>query len=463
MCVLLWLLDLEQNIQSKNSYWNIIQVAIPMGVSIMIPQISVFANTAFLGNFNSKVSSISAQDVLSVAGVAGVYYLVFALITLGLATGMLMLMSRKAGLNDHQGVGRYFSHGIILGFGLSWLLILICLLFSSSFFDYSLHNEGIEALGLDFVRIRVWGLPFLAAGFATNMFFVATKNTPYMIISAICQAVVNIALDYIFIFGNLGVAEMGIEGAAYASVCAEFTLWAVNFGILFGFSRFRVYAISFFSKIKLSLIKEIFIKSSPLMLQFFITIGAWEVFFILIEHLGKLQLAASQVLRSLYGMIGIVVWALAHTSNSMVSNLIGQGLNEHVIPLIKKIVTVSVLYAIIVGALIFGLADHVLSFYTDSLELKLEAKSALLVVLLAGLVFGAASISFNSMLGFGETRRVLFYEIFTVIVYLIYIFVIIEWLRLPLWAAWTSEILYWLVTFLLSAYYIRSKRWITKI
>lgn len=461
MCVLLWLLSEIQNIQSKNSYLNIIQVAIPMGVSIMIPQLSVFANTAFLGNFKSAISEVSAADVLSVSGVAGVYYLVFALITLGLATGLLMLMSRRAGVNDYVGLGRYFSHGIALGFFLSLALIFLCLIASDSFFDYSLTKPEIKDLAGKFIDIRVWGMPFLAAGFAANMFFVATNNTSYMIVSAICQAAVNILMDYLLIYGNMGFPEMGIEGAAWASVFAEMVLFLVNFILLFSIPKFKDYSIRLFSKINLSLIKEIFIKASPLMLQFFITIGAWEIFFILIEHLGKLELAASQVLRSLYGMLGIVVWALAHTSNSMVSNLMGQKEHQEVIPLIKKVMKISIVYILIVGVIIYLLSNYILDFYTNSTDLKLMVKETLPIVLFAGLIFGASSIAFNSMLGFGDTRRNLRYELITVFIYLIYIFVVIEYLRLPLWVAWTSEILYWLVTLLLSAYYIRSKKWIT--
>jgi Na+-driven multidrug efflux pump len=99
-----------------------------------------------------------------------------------------------------------------------------------------------------------------------------------------------------------------------------------------GFYRtFRIATyLQFDSKISIQTLKV----SAPLILQYVFSIGGWQVFYLYVEHLGVTQLAASHILRSVLGIVSIGTWALASTCNTMVSNIIGQGKQEQVLPLL---------------------------------------------------------------------------------------------------------------------------------
>ncbi len=448
------------NIQSHNSYRNILQVALPMALAIMIPQISILANAIFLGNYTSTDGLIEGKNVLAVVGVAGIFYLVFAMTLFGLASGMLMLMSRQAGDNNHKGVGVYYSNGMILGLFFSLLLLVFSYFFAPYFFSWTLEDNLIETLAVQFMNIRIWGLPFIFIAHLGNMLFVSTNNTKLMLYGTLGQTIVQILLDYVLIYGHWGCAEMGIEGAAWASVAAEFTFFMVVYGLIYFMPRFKVYAINIFRSFDMALIKESFVKSSPLMMQFMISIGSWEVFFIYIEHLGENELAASHILRSVYGMVGIFVWALANTANSMVSNIYAQKRFDDIIPLIKRIVIMSLSYAAIISIIILTFSDYFLSFYTSDTQVLALASTTLITVVIASLLFSVSTIYFNSLLGMGKTKRNLVYELIVIVAYLIYCTIVIEQLRLPLWVAWSSEFVYWIFILSLCANYIHSKKWV---
>ena len=72
--------------------------------------------------------------------------------------------------------------------------------------------------------------------------------------------------------------------------------------------------------------KTILIQSSPLVLQYAISIISWEFFFILVSHDGALALDISQLMRLIFGFCGMFILAFAATANTMVSNVIGQGM-----------------------------------------------------------------------------------------------------------------------------------------
>jgi MATE family multidrug resistance protein len=61
-----------------------------------------------------------------------------------------------------------------------------------------------------------------------------------------------------------------------------------------------------------------------LVLQYVISVTTWLVFFLLLEQRGDSAKAISNVMRNVFGLAGVFVWAFASTSNAMVSNLMGQ-------------------------------------------------------------------------------------------------------------------------------------------
>ena len=77
------------------------------------------------------------------------------------------------------------------------------------------------------------------------------------------------------------------------------------------------------------------------MLQYFLSMATWFVFFVAVERLGQRELAIANIVRSIYIVLLIPVNALATTTNSLVSNAIGAGGIQHVIPLINKIARFS--------------------------------------------------------------------------------------------------------------------------
>lgn len=448
-----------QQIQVQNTYRNIIQLALPISIAILIPQLNMLTNTVFLGNYKPSHHDFSTQDLLAASGIAGIYYLTIVMVGYGLVSGMLMLMSRRAGENDAKGLGKILSNGIILCLALSAILIALSWLIAPWIFRLAIHEKSIQTAAISFIQIRCWGLPFIMLCQLSNSFFLATSNSKKIIMGSVVQTVVNIAMDYVCIFGAMGVPEMGLNGTAFASVMSEVVYFVVVFLIIHRTKNFKPYAIVYFKNIDFPLMKETIIKSSPLIIQYLLSIGAWEVFFIFVEHLGKAESAVSQILRSVFSIVGVVTWALGSTSNSMVSNLIGQGEEQKVIPLIKKIITISLSISLILGLPIVLFPTYFLSLLTTDVSLVEMGKVSLRIVVFATWMLSISTICFNGVLGTGNTRINMVFEFIAIILYITYISVVVEYLHLPLPYAWCSEFVYWLSLFIMSSLYLYSGRW----
>lgn len=100
------------------SYKQILQIALPITLAILVPQVNFVVNTIFLGHLN--------EESLGNAGITGVYYLIFALAANGLNSAMQTVFSRFAGSGD---IGM-FRYSIAQGIRLSLIFSAICVLFT---------------------------------------------------------------------------------------------------------------------------------------------------------------------------------------------------------------------------------------------------------------------------------------------------------------------------------------------
>jgi Na+-driven multidrug efflux pump len=257
--------------------------------------------------------------------------------------------------------------------------------------------------------------------------------------------------------------QMGFNGAAYASIIAEGVGLLVIYAVIHAKGIHK--AFSFFESWKLEgeMVKMILIKSSPLILQFALSIITWEYFYILIEHHGARDLAVSNTMRNVFGIAGIFSWAFAATSNTMVSNVIGQGKKDEVMPLIIRISKVSFSFSLCITLLFNLFPEVLLSLFGQGEDFIVYATPVLRVVSSALLLQSFSVVWLNAVTGTGNTAVNLMIELVTLFLYTAYVYFVLEVWNLSLVWGWVSEWVYWISMFSMAFVYMRSGRWKKKV
>ena len=439
------------SLQVQLSGRQILAIAFPIALSILVPQFNFIVNNIFLGGLG--------QRELAVAGITGVYYLIFAVLGQGLNNGLQALISRRAGENKLNDIGVLFAQGVRISIVLSIVGILLTWLVAPVIIRATLSDPESANMAIRFLHIRILGLPFLYLYQMRNALLVGINQSKFLIIGTTTEAVINIVLDYGLIYGHFGLPAMGFNGAAIASIASEVAGLLVIFLIITNNSVIRSLQLFKLTKFHLTNTKLILRQSSPLMLQFAISIISWEFFYILIEHDGTLALAVSNTMRNLFGFFGCFTWAFAATTNSMVSNVIEQGLMEEVMPLIKRIIFFSLGMSIIVFCLLNLFPTAFLSVYGQGPEFIAAAIPVLRVVSAAMLLMSIGVVWMNAVTGTGNSNMNLITESVAIVLYCVYTYLVLEVWNLPITVGWASEWLYWMTLFLPSYWYMRSGRW----
>lgn len=443
--------DLRVEISNR----QIFKIALPISFAILVPQVNFITNNIFLGHYS--------QHALAVASITGVYYLVFGMIGFGLNNGLQTLISRRAGENRPEEIGKIFGQGVFISLIIAVIGILLTWFVAPLILKNVLHSSKIANDAIEFLKIRIWGLPFLYIYQMRNALLVGTNNSRYLVSGTLAETVANVLFDYLFIFGHFGFPEMGLNGAAVASIIAEFTGMFVIFLVIHrkGITRrFALFDHLRWNNTNAKLISSI---SLPLIFQLAISLISWEYFYILIEHHGQTALAVSNIMRNIFGLIGCITWAFAATTSAMVSNMIGQGRKEEVMALIWRIIKISMGLSLVIVLLINLFPAALLSAYGQSEAFIVAAIPVTRIVTAAMMLMSFAVIWMNAVTGTGNSRVTFAIELITIILYCIYVYFVVERFFLPITYGWMSEWLYWLSIFSFSWWYMRSGKWKSKV
>jgi len=439
------------DLQLNTSYRHILGMALPISLALLVPQINFITNNIFLSGLG--------ESELASAGITGVYYLIFAVIGNGLNNGLQALISRRAGQNLPREIGKLFYHGAWAAIALAVLGISITYAFAPMIMRQVIHDPVIADQVINFLLIRIWGLPLLYLYSMRNAFLVGTNQTRFLVFGTLSEAVVNIILDYGLIYGKLGLPEIGFNGAAYASIIAEASGLIVIYFVIRLKGLHRRFALFESFTFDLSIFKLIFERSSPLIVQYAISIISWEYFYILIEHHGARDLAISNTMRNIFGLSGIFSWAFASATNSMVSNIIGQNKHHEVLPLIRKILGISFIFALFTAAVLNIWPEWFLSFYGQGDDFIEHGIPVMRVVSVGLLMMSFGTVWLNAVTGTGNTIVNLRIEAITIVIYSVYTYVVLEYMKLPITWGWASEWVYWISMFSMAYVYMKSGRW----
>lgn len=350
----------------------------------------------------------------------------------------------------------------MFSFIMAAVLAVVMYIFAGPLIRMLITSDTIYEATYQFFTWRIWGFLFAFLNVMFRAFYIGITNTKVLTLSSVVMALVNVVLDYGLVFGELGLPQMGVRGAALASVIAEAS--SLVFFLIYTYCKvdLRKYGFRRSFRIDFGMVGRILQISSFTMVQYFLAMAIWFVFFMALERLGQRELAIANIVRSVYIVLLIPVQALATTANTLVSNLIGAGGTDKVIALLHRISGISFLIMVVCVALTVIFPDPILSIYTSDSGLVAESIPALYVVCASMLLASLANIYFNGISGTGNTQAALGVEVGVQVFYALYVIVVGMVLRQPVEICFTTEIIYYVLMLIFSLIYLKKAKWQNK-
>lgn len=433
------------------SYRNIWRISYPLILSFLATSVINVTDTAFMG----RISDVA----LGAAGLGGIYFMIFLMTAVGLGIGAQIIMARYHGEGNLSRIGRVFDHLIYLMVVLGISMIGVHFLIGPAVLDLVIESDNILESCIAYMDIRALSFvpAFLAVGYRS--FLTGVSSTRAISYASGVMAGLNLVFNYALVFGNFGFPRLEIEGAAWASVLSEVSgllffmiwVWWKKFGK--EFSAFQ------FNNPDFSVIKNMLKIGFPIMIQHVVALISWLTFFLMIEGMGERALAISNVVRGAYSILMIPMIGIAQATQTLVSNLIGQGGTELVPKLIKRLVITCVGSSFVIMALNYINPELTLSIFTNDVSLVQESLPIIPIISISILIFALGVVLLSVVSGTGNTRTTLYIEVSTLILYLSYLYVVVHGIPSSLEVVWMSEFVYFIFISIFAYGYTRTGKW----
>lgn len=310
------------------TYKQIWLINYPVMVSLLMEQLINLTDTIFLGH-------VGATE-LGACALANMYCSAIYMLGLGFSMGLQVLIARQNGAGNYRETGNSFCQGILFLSLLAIILTLLSSAFSPWILKQFIQSPAIYDAAIQYVDWRMRSLLFAFPLLAIRAFYVGTTRTGILTRNALLMEGCNVVFHYLLIFGKAGLPQLGIAGAAIASMLAELVAL-----ILLGIHMSqrvdrKLYGLRF--RMDFRLMFQLLSLSVWTMVRSFFCIAPWFLFFVAIEHLGETQLAAANIVRSISMLFFIIVNSFVTTSISLVSNLVGSHEKEQILPVCRKVI-----------------------------------------------------------------------------------------------------------------------------
>ncbi|MCR5214834.1 MAG: MATE family efflux transporter [Eubacterium sp.] len=237
----------------------IVSMSIPMMISMLVQALYNIVDSMF-------VSRLS-EDALTAVTLAFPLQMIIISTGSGMGVGVNAILSRALGEKNQKLADKAACNGIFLSL-LSFLIFIpIGLFVAKPFIDSQTSNSDIAYMGTSYLRICC----VFSLGVFMQMIFErllqSTGRTILSMISQVTGAVINMILDPMLIFGIGTFPEMGIKGAAYATVCGQTLAAILGFVLNICFNKEINFTLRRVLKPSISTIKKIFVIGIPSMLM----------------------------------------------------------------------------------------------------------------------------------------------------------------------------------------------------
>ena len=400
----------------------------------------------------------NSNAALAAVGYGGFILFLAQSIILGLSTGVQASAARRKGQGRLGETGTFLNVALLIIALVAPLLSILLFVLIPYLYPYINNDPDVIALGVPYLQIRSAAIIFIAMNFSFRGYWNAVDLTRLYMTTLIAMHVLNIALNYVLIFGHFGAPALGVRGAAYSSVIA------LGFGTTIYFWLGMRWARDYGFLHKLPCrddIKRLVQLSLPSgVQQMFFSAGFLALFWI-VGHIGTAEVAAANILMN----VMLVAFLPGMGFGLAAATLVGQALGRND-PLDASrwawdVVKVALVVMGLLGLPMVLMPEAVLSSIYRLQPETLEV--ALWPLRLVGLsmVFEAVgTVLQNALLGAGDTRRVMLTTITSQwLLFLPVAYMMGPFFGLGLTALWALQVFYRCLQALIFAGYWRGQRW----
>ena len=362
-------------------YRRVLAVAIPIVIQNGITNFVWMLDNVMVGQVGTlEMSGVSIVNQL---------LFVFNLCVFGATSGAGIFTAQFHGSGDQKGVRYTFRFKALVCVALSLIGIGIFSLGGDALIGLYLTGEGdpteamgVLGFGLEYLAVMAWGLLPFALGNAYSGTLRETGQTMVPMVGGIIAVFVNLALNFVLIFGYFGAPAMGVRGAALATVISRYVELFIVAGWVHANPEKNPYIRGVYRSLQIpgKLLKSIAVKGMPLLVNEFLWASGMAFLNQCYSTCGLDVVPAMNISSTLYNLGSVAFLAMGNSVGIIMGQMLGAGSEEaQVRDTNNKLVAVSITSGIVFGGLIAMVSGLFPMAYNTTEEVRQLASQLILI------------------------------------------------------------------------------------
>ncbi|BAV94236.1 MATE family efflux transporter [Ichthyobacterium seriolicida] len=347
---------------------------------------------------NLMIGRLGAENLAASSLANGVFLAVYVF-GLGVSSAITPIVAEFDGRGSLKEGAKVFQHSLILNIFLALFMIsvLLCLVPMLKYFD---QPERVIELTIPYLVILSISIMPMMIFQTLKQFAEGLANTKPAMNASLVGNLANIIFNYGLIFGNLGMPELGIEGAGYGTLIARIFTLASMLIIIYNQKHFRSYTVFItFSTYSRDIFIRIIKVGVPIGLQMLFEVGAFASCTFIAGFLGAKYIAAHQIALNLASISFLVITGVSAAASIRVANQKGKD-NKYCMRIMGMSCLLMTFFLMTFFALVFFIfRDFLPIFYIADIEVIKIASSLLIIVAVFQITDGLQVVALGALRG----------------------------------------------------------------
>lgn len=388
-------------------FWRIVlPLAIPNILQNLLASSFGMVDTIMVGRLGDVA--------IAAAGAAGQLTNFIGVVFYGVVSGGSVFVAQYWGNRNTRQIGRVYGVMLSALLPISLLFMAVCMLFPEMMISVFSNDPLVQAEGAKYLRIVCGAYPFMALNYLFGTLLRSTERPKLPMWSSAFSSVTNVILNYGLIFGAFGLPEMGIRGAALASLIST----ALNPLFVFLVSLKQKNVIITPVKVFLSIDRELIARFWKRALPVLANEALWSLgnsgYYMVYGRMGTDNYAAVTIVNTIGNLVYVFFIGMCNACNVMVGMRIGSGRIEEAKDVAGRFMLLEPITGAVLGALLIALGKPILSCFNTSASVLTVAWKVLLI---QAVMTGPINLAFIAVCGIfragGDTKSGFRYDVFT--------------------------------------------------
>ena len=388
-------------------------------VTLLIPMIIQQFITSFVSLLDNIMVGSLGTEAISAASIANQVMMVFCLAVFGGMSGASIFGAQFYGKGDMDGMRHTFRIKMYFGVLVSAAAVLIYLFFGEGFIASFLKGEsngGDLALtlksGVNYLNIMLWGLP----PFALVQVYAGTLResgeTRAPMFAGICAILTNLAGNWILIFGNLGAPQMGVEGAAIATVVSRYAELAIVVVYAHRHTEKYIFLQGAYKSLHVprKLVRRVVRTAAPLLVNEIL----WSLGMTFINQFyssrGLNAVAALNITGTVWNLFCVIMFAMGNAVSIMVGQRLGAGKMKEARDVDGKLIFLTEVIHVIIGAVMIICSPLLPRIYNVGADVQDLTRQLLIIAGLSLPLHSFAHVTYFTIRSGGRTVITFFFD-----------------------------------------------------